>query len=114
MVLLTRSFGPPEKVRAGHTLSGVATDSWDPELGFGRRSVACAPHHMRPWRPGHGMRPHVDADPMRTSTERLVSSLSRRWRGIVFYIVIFGGLAIVLVVAFFMKWSQRNNWPDDE
>lgn len=31
-----------------------------------------------------------------------------------FYIVIFGGLAIVLVVAFFMKWSQRNNWPDDE
>jgi hypothetical protein len=32
----------------------------------------------------------------------------------VFYIIIFGGLAIVLVVAFFMKWRQRNNWPDDE
>ncbi len=31
-----------------------------------------------------------------------------------FYIIIFGGLAIVLVVAFFIKWSQRNKWPDDE
>ncbi len=31
-----------------------------------------------------------------------------------FYIFIFGGLAIVLVVAFFMKWSRRNSWPDDE
>ncbi len=31
-----------------------------------------------------------------------------------FYIVIFGGLAVVLVVAFVMKWSRRNSWPDDE
>jgi phosphotransferase system glucose/maltose/N-acetylglucosamine-specific IIC component len=49
-----------------------------------------------------------------TFVHRLVSFLYRRRRRIVFYIVIFGGLAIVLVVAFFMKWSQRNNWPDDE
>ena len=31
-----------------------------------------------------------------------------------FYILIFGLLAVVLVVAFARKWSQRNNWPDDE
>jgi hypothetical protein len=32
----------------------------------------------------------------------------------VFYIIIFGGLAVVLVVAFFLKWSRRDSWPDDE
>jgi hypothetical protein len=32
----------------------------------------------------------------------------------VFYILIFGGLAVVLVVAFFMQRSRRNDWPDDE
>jgi hypothetical protein len=31
-----------------------------------------------------------------------------------FYILIFGLLAIVLVVAFVKKWSSRNDWPDDE
>ena len=31
-----------------------------------------------------------------------------------FYIIIFGGLAVLLVVAFFVKRSQRNRWPDDE
>jgi len=32
----------------------------------------------------------------------------------VFYILIFGVLAVVLVVAFARKWSTRNKWPDDE
>jgi hypothetical protein len=31
-----------------------------------------------------------------------------------FYILIFGLLAIVLVVAFAKKWSSRNSWPEDE
>jgi hypothetical protein len=31
-----------------------------------------------------------------------------------FYILIFGLLAVVLVVAFAQKWRQRNKWPDDE
>jgi hypothetical protein len=36
----------------------------------------------------------------------------KRWR--MFYILIFGVLAIVLVVAFAKKWSARNDWPEDE
>jgi len=32
----------------------------------------------------------------------------------VFYVIIFGGLAVVLVVAFFAQRSRRNNWPEDE
>jgi len=32
----------------------------------------------------------------------------------VFYILIFGLLAVVLVVAFAKKWSSRNEWPEDE
>ena len=31
-----------------------------------------------------------------------------------FFILIFGLLAVVLVVAFAKKWSSRNDWPDDE
>jgi hypothetical protein len=31
-----------------------------------------------------------------------------------FYILIFGLLAVVLIVAFAKKWSTRNKWPDDE
>ena len=31
-----------------------------------------------------------------------------------FYILIFGLLAVVLVVAFVKKWRMRNEWPDDE
>jgi len=31
-----------------------------------------------------------------------------------FYILIFGVLAVVLVVAFARMWRARNNWPDDE
>jgi hypothetical protein len=31
-----------------------------------------------------------------------------------FYILIFGVLAVVLIVAFAKKWSTRNNWPEDE
>ncbi len=31
-----------------------------------------------------------------------------------FYILIFGLLAVVLVVAFARKWRSRNDWPDDE
>jgi hypothetical protein len=30
------------------------------------------------------------------------------------YILIFGLLAVVLVIAFAKKWSERNKWPDDE
>jgi hypothetical protein len=31
-----------------------------------------------------------------------------------FYILIFGLLAVVLVVAFAKKWRARNDWPGDE
>jgi hypothetical protein len=31
-----------------------------------------------------------------------------------FYILIFGLLAVVLVVAFVSKFRRRNDWPDDE
>ena len=37
-----------------------------------------------------------------------------RRRTAVFYILIFGLLAVVLVVAFAKKWSSRNRWPEDE
>ena len=37
-----------------------------------------------------------------------------RRRTAVFYILIFGLLAVVLVVAFAKKWSSRNKWPEDE
>ena len=58
--------------------------------------------------------PKTDCPSTEMATDGLVSLLSRRGRNLVFYIIIFGGLAIVLVAAFFMKWNQRNNWPDDE
>jgi hypothetical protein len=43
-----------------------------------------------------------------------VSGYPNRRRTHVFYILIFGVLAVVLVVAFARKWSTRNKWPDDE
>jgi len=43
----------------------------------------------------------------------LVPTPNRR-RTTLFYILIFGLLAVVLVVAFAKKWSSRNKWPEDD
>ena len=51
--------------------------------------------------------------PIRVASPNLVPYPDRR-RTTLFYILIFGLLAVVLVVAFAKKWSARNDWPDDE
>ena len=65
---------------------------------MGTRAPVPAPGR---WSPACAMSPNLvrHPDPRRTT---------------LFYILIFGLLAVVLVVAFARKWSQRNNWPDDE
>jgi hypothetical protein len=51
--------------------------------------------------------------PVRSDSPNLKRNPDLR-RTTLFYILIFGLLAVVLVVAFAKKWSARNDWPDDE